>query len=91
MSTLFSRILDITKQYNLSGIEFGKIIGLGKSPLTDWKNGKSKPTLDQIIKICEYFAISSDYLLFGIAKASNQPILSEYEIELIDTDRKSVV
>ena len=33
--------------------------------MTDWKNGKSQPTVDQIIKICEIFGISSDYLLFG--------------------------
>lgn len=88
MSTLFSRILDITKQHNLSGKEFGKILGLEKSPLTDWKNGKSKPTLDQIIKICDFFAISSDYLLFGVVESNNQPPLSEAETELIDTYRK---
>ncbi|MEG2504953.1 MAG: helix-turn-helix transcriptional regulator [Carnobacterium sp.] len=88
MSTLFSRIIDITKQNNLSGKEFGKIIGLEKSPLTDWKNRKSKPTLDQIIKICDFFAISSDYLLFGIVDTNITSTLSEDETELIDTYRK---
>jgi transcriptional regulator with XRE-family HTH domain len=49
----------------ISGIEIGKILGLKKSPLIDWMNGKSKPTLEQFAIICDYYAISSDYLLFG--------------------------
>lgn len=49
----------------LTGNEIGKLLGLKKSPLTDWKNGKSFPTTEQIIKLCEIFAVSADYILFG--------------------------
>jgi transcriptional regulator with XRE-family HTH domain len=59
------RIREFCLNNNISGVEIGKILGLKKSPLTDWKNGKSKPTLEQFAIICEYYAISSDYLLFG--------------------------
>ena len=40
----------------------------------------SIPTLEQLAKMCEFFAISSDYLLFGVAN-----ILSPDHQELIDT------
>nr|WP_319487269.1 helix-turn-helix transcriptional regulator [uncultured Caproiciproducens sp.] len=63
--TLIDRITKIAKDNHISGTKFGEILGLSKSPLTDWKNSKSKPTLEQIIKICEYFSISSDEILFG--------------------------
>jgi hypothetical protein len=47
--------------------------------LTDWKNEKSKPTLEQLIKLCEIFAISSDELL-GLNTTDK---LSENEQELL--------
>jgi transcriptional regulator with XRE-family HTH domain len=59
------RIREFCLNNSISGVEIGKILGLKKSPLTDGKNGKSKPTLEQFAIICEYYAISSDYLLFG--------------------------
>jgi transcriptional regulator with XRE-family HTH domain len=59
------RIREFCSNNGISGVEIGKILGLKKSPLTDWKNGKSKPTLEQFAIICDYYAISSDFLLFG--------------------------
>ncbi|MEG2254372.1 MAG: helix-turn-helix transcriptional regulator [Vagococcus sp.] len=61
--SIIDRIICLVKENKLSGTQFGAILNLKKSPLTDWKNNKSKPTLDQIISICEYFAVSADYLL----------------------------
>jgi len=65
MSTLYERIMEQTERLNITGNEFGALLGLKKSPLTDWKNKKSSPTLEQLIKICDIFAISADYLLYG--------------------------
>ena len=59
------------------------MLGLKKSPLTDWKNKKSNPTLDQLVKMCEIFATSSDYLLYG-----EMGSLSADQQELIDTYKK---
>lgn len=79
MNSIYGRILDELNQRNITGKELGKLLGLKKSPLTDWKNGKSKPTLEQIIKTCDIFALSADYLLFG--KRNNN--LSPDETNLI--------
>lgn len=79
---LYNRIIKLTKEHNMSGKELGNLLGLKKSPLTDWKNRKSTPTLEQLIKICEIFAISSDYLLFG--KVQEQ---SNDETELLENYR----
>lgn len=82
---LVDRITQVVKTSGITGTKLGKIIGLSKSPLTDWKNGKSKPTLDQIIKICEYFSISSDEILFGKKAESN---ISEAERSLLENFKK---
>lgn len=65
MTKLYDRILQQTTQLGLTGKDLGSMLGLKKSPLTDWKNHKSTPTLEQLAKMCEIFAVSSDYLLFG--------------------------
>lgn len=65
MSDIYERILKKAEDSGLNGKELGAILGLKKSPLTDWKNKKSNPTLEQIIKLCEIFAVTSDYLIFG--------------------------
>lgn len=62
---VIDRLLIILKKRNIKGTDIARILGLKKSPLTDWKNKHSKPTLDQIIIICEKLAISADYLLLG--------------------------
>ena len=64
MST-YERINFLCKENHITGKEIGEKLGLKKSPLTDWKNNKSKPTIDQIKTICEIFAVSADYILFG--------------------------
>ncbi len=65
MSTIYDRVVDLIKKKGMNGKQLSLALGLKKSPLTDWKNGKSSPTVDQVIRICEIFAISSDYLIFG--------------------------
>lgn len=65
MHDIYTRIMQEAQRTGLNGKEIGVLLGLKKSPLTDWKNGKSLPTTEQIIKLCEIFAVSSDYLIFG--------------------------
>ena len=83
MSGLYERIVAQTELLGLTGKELGEMLGLKKSPLTDWKNKKSNPTLDQLVKMCEIFATSSDYLLYG-----EMGSLSADQQELIDTYKK---
>ena len=46
MSSLYDRIIEQTKRLNMTGKELGQQLGLKKTPLTDWKNQKSCPTLE---------------------------------------------
>jgi transcriptional regulator with XRE-family HTH domain len=80
------RIKELCDKHNISGVELGKLLGLSKSPMTDWKNGKAKPTLDQITIICEYFAISTDYLIKGQFQLLSD--ITDDETELLALYRK---
>jgi transcriptional regulator with XRE-family HTH domain len=72
MLELYERILEQTKKNGITGKQLAKILGLKKSPLTDWKNNQSNPTLQQLVILCENFAVSSDYLLFGKTVSTNE-------------------
>lgn len=65
MSGIYERIVEQATRLGLTGKELGALLGLKKSPLTDWKNKKSCPTLEQVSLMCDIFAVSADYLIFG--------------------------
>lgn len=93
MYGLYKRILDEAKKNGLNGDKIGSLLGLKKSPLTDWKNGHSIPTTEQIIKLCEILAVSSDYLLFGTTNnlsTDENELITNYQ-RLSDQDKQEVL
>ncbi len=90
MTKLYDRILQQTTHLGLTGKDLGSMLGLKKSPLTDWKNHKSTPTLEQLAKMCEIFAVSSDYLLFGKVNtlSDSENLLLEKSSEVRDSKTK---
>ena len=93
MADLYSRISDECQKKGINSNELGRLLSLKKGPLTDWKNQKSKPTLDQLIKMCEIFATSSDYLLFGTEHkdiTSDEYMILEKYIALSPYDKEEI-
>lgn len=62
---MYDRIIDLCQRNNINGTKLGELLNLKKSPLTDWKNGKSKPTVEQVVKMCEIFAVSTEFIILG--------------------------
>ena len=82
---VYNQINILCIEKGLTGKQLGELLGLKKSPMTDWKNGKAKPTVEQIMKMCEIFAISADYILFG--KSADE--LSIEEQKLVEAYRRA--
>lgn len=51
--------------------DVAKATGITKSTFSDWKNGRSKPKDEKLLKIAEYFEVTLDYLRTG--EESSQP------------------
>lgn len=63
MANLSDRIKNLRLSAEMTQEEFGKKFGIVKSTVSLYESGKSTPN-DQIKKqICDYFHVSSDYLL----------------------------
>ena len=42
---------------------FAKSVGVTKQCVSNWENENIQPSIDMLVKIARYFAVSTDYLL----------------------------
>ena len=81
---MIERILKLLEESDIKAAKLASDLGLSNSAVTDWKKGKSRPSTDAIIKIAEYFGVTTDYLLTG----KNSPLfLSFTELEKTDLEK----
>ena len=57
------RFNELLKISGKSQVEIAKAINVSKQCVTDYKSGKSLPSLQTLCLLCEYLEVSSDYLL----------------------------
>ena len=86
---MFIEILEKTlKEKNITFNKLAKETGIGQSSTDRWKKG-SYPSIDKLVKICEYLNVTSDYLL----ELDDNPVreqadrLTEQEVLLLENYR----
>ena len=62
----------LRKKNNLSMKELGKVLNVSESTISLYESGKREPDFETLIKLAEYFNVSTDYLL-GRSDAKEQP------------------
>ncbi len=65
------RILDLMTINNINASKLTKEIPLTNGLITQWKQGKQKPSLEAVNKIANYFNVSLDYLVNGNTPSEN--------------------
>jgi len=55
----------------LSSKEFSKILNISESAISLYENGKRTPSISLIIKMADYFNVSTDYIL-GVTEKKHQ-------------------
>lgn len=60
----YSYFEHLLKINNTTVYRVAKATGIPNSTFTDWKNGRSSPKADKLIKIADYFGVSLD-MIFG--------------------------
>ena len=53
-----------------------------QTSLSNWKNGKSKPSTQTLQKIADYFGVSVDYLMTGEEKDGDKYYINEETAEM---------
>ncbi len=59
------RIFKILNEKHMSQSAFAKKVGLSGSTISDWKNKKTNPSADKIMRICEVLEMTPEQLLTG--------------------------
>lgn len=64
---------------NLTSKELSKVLNISESSISLIENGKRKPSLDMIVKIADYFKVTTDFLL-GVSDSYIEPNQAETDI-----------
>ena len=57
------KLKELRKEMNLSQKEVANAIGLTLSAYSNYEQGIREPSIDIIKKLCEFFKVTSDYLI----------------------------
>lgn len=69
MYDIFEQLL---QKCGVSSYKVSKDTGVTQTSLSNWKSGKSTPSVRSLIKIAEYFSVSLEYLTTGIEKEGGE-------------------
>lgn len=58
----YDRIFEIMKEKELTAYRVSKDTGISQASLADWRKGRSRPKIDKLQKLSEYFGVSIQYL-----------------------------
>lgn len=62
---MINRILSLIDNSNMSDSAICKELSIGNGIIGKWRKGLQKPSTDAIVKIAQYFNVSTDFLLLG--------------------------
>ena len=57
------RVKQLRKNKHLTGEQLGNILGITKTGISYWENGRSVPDNEMLLKLADIFDVSIDYLL----------------------------
>lgn len=77
------RIKKLRKEHNLTQVEFAKIFNISNGTIAMWETAKRQPDFETLLKIADYFNVSTDYF-FGRENNLRQDILSEEDKEILN-------
>lgn len=72
------RLFELRRQTGLSQEELANLLGVTRQAVQKWEAGTSRPDMDNLVSLADYFKVSLDYLVTG-REASGSPPPQEYE------------
>lgn len=60
---LNEKIKELRKAKKVSQVEMASALGLTKQCVSNWENDNIQPSIEMLVKIADYFGVTTDYLL----------------------------
>ena len=71
---LNERITQARKQAGLTQEQLGEALGVSRQAVSKWESGQANPDVGYIIRMCELFGLSADWLLTGKEEPGAQSV-----------------
>lgn len=88
MYEIFEQLL---QKYGVTSYKVAKEAGVTQTALSNWKSGRSTPTVKTLQKIADYFGVTVDYLMTGKEDAPPEPQLTARDKRDIAKDLESIM
>lgn len=60
---LSQRIRELRRLRSMSQVDLADRLGVTKQSISNWENDNILPSVDMLVKIADFFGVSTDYLL----------------------------
>ncbi len=71
--TIGTKIQNLRKQRGMSQEQLAEALGVSRQAVSKWEAEQSVPDIDKIISICDYFGVTSDYILRNAELPQTEP------------------
>ena len=88
MYEIFEHLL---QKYGVTSYKVAKEAGVTQTALSNWKSGRSTPTIKTLQKIADYFGVTVDYLMTGKEEVPSEPQLTSKDKRDIEKDLESIM
>lgn len=75
------RLNRLRREKGLSQEELGNLVGVSRQAVQKWESGASRPDMDNLVTLAQYFSVTLDYLISGTESAQtpqHQTIINNY-------------
>ena len=81
----------LRKQRNLTQSEIAEVFDVAQSTITSWELGTRNPDIETLLKIADYFCVSTDELLGKRIPEDEEKDIWAYRQAMMDDDRKALL
>lgn len=67
------RVKNLRQSKELNQVQLAEKLGVKKQSISNWENDNIMPSVDMLVKIADFFRVSTDYLLGREAQEANAP------------------
>lgn len=67
-----NKLAELRKERNMSQKEFSKIFNVAQNTISQWEQGKRNMDTEILVKLADYFQVTTDYLLGRSEAASHR-------------------
>lgn len=60
---MYEKYVSLLEKTNKTSYQVSKDTGIGQNVLSNWKNDRTKPSLETLVTLSKYFGVSIEYFI----------------------------